>query len=200
MTETRRDISDLPVPDTAEQRLADAFALGDGWTLREVYDRYGTQVYRVAIVTLGDVSDAEEVTQTVFVDAWRARDSFDKTKGSLGGWLMSIARRRCIDRLRARDRNRRDMNAVMAVAPNAEHNHQVPGPEEVVEQIVVADQLARLPQSQRAVLQLAFYDDLTHHQIASLTGLPLGTVKSHLRRGLELLRRRWEVDGGTSGS
>ena len=96
------------------------------------------------------------------------------------------------------ERNRRDVVAV--AARHGPHNHEVPGPEQVVDQIVVADQLARLPQSQRAVLELAFYDDLTHSQIASLTGLPLGTVKSHLRRGLEQLRRRWEVDGGASGS
>ncbi len=197
MRETRPDISEVGVPDATEQRLAKAFATGDAWTLREVYDRYGTQVYRVALASLRNTGDAEETAQTVFVDAWRARESFDPAKGSLGGWLMAITKRRCIDRLRSRERNRRD---IAAVAAGTEHNHPVPGPDRVVEQIVVADQLARLPESQRAVLQLAFYDDLTHSQIASLTGLPLGTVKSHLRRGLEQLRRRWEVDGGTSGT
>ncbi len=197
MRETRPDISEVGVPDATEQRLAKAFATSDAWTLREVYDRYGTQVYRVALASLRNTGDAEETAQTVFVDAWRARESFDPAKGSLGGWLMAITKRRCIDRLRSRERNRRD---IAAVAAGGEHNHPVPGPDRVVEQIVVADQLARLPESQRAVLQLAFYDDLTHSQIASLTGLPLGTVKSHLRRGLEQLRRRWEVDGGTSGS
>jgi RNA polymerase sigma-70 factor (ECF subfamily) len=195
MTETRSDTSPFPIPDEAEQQLAQGFATSDAWTLRKVYDRYGTQVYRVALASLNNSSDAEEITQTVFVDAWRARDSFDPAKGSLGGWLMAIAKRRCIDRIRVLERNRRD---VVAVAAGSVHNHEVPGPEQVVDQIVVADQLARLPQSQRAVLELAFYDDLTHSQIASLTGLPLGTVKSHLRRGLEQLRRRWEVDGGAS--
>jgi RNA polymerase sigma factor (sigma-70 family) len=195
MTETRPDRSPLPVPDAAEQQLAQCFSTSDGWTLRKVYDRYGTQVYRVALASLNNSSDAEEITQTVFVDAWRARDTFDPAKGSLGGWLMAITKRRCIDRIRVLERNRRD---VVAVAGGAVHNHLVPGPDQVVEQIVVADQLARLPQSQRAVLELAFYDDLTHSQIASLTGLPLGTVKSHLRRGLAQLRRRWEVDGGAS--
>jgi RNA polymerase sigma factor (sigma-70 family) len=195
--ETRPDVSEVGVPDAAEQRLALAFATGDAWTLREVYDRYGTQVYRVALACLSDAGDAEDTTQTVFVDAWRAKASFNPAKGSLGGWLMAITKRRCIDRLRSRERNRRD---VAAVAAAGDHNHPVPGPDQVVDQIVVADQLARLPQSQRAVLQLAFYDDLTHSQIASLTGLPLGTVKSHLRRGLEQLRRRWEVDGGPSRS
>ena len=197
MTETRPDTPQYPVPDADERRLADSFSTSDAWTLREVYDRYGPQVYRVALGCLSNTSDAEEVTQTVFVDAWRARQSFDPTKGSLGGWLMTITKRRCIDRVRVLDRSRRD---VAAVAAAAEHNHRVDGPDQIIDQIVVSDQLARLPQSQRVVLELAFYDDLSHSQIASLTGLPLGTVKSHLRRGLDQLRRRWEVDGGTSRS
>ncbi len=195
MTETRRETPQFPVPDATERRLAESFATSDAWTLREVYDRYGTQVYRVALGCLSNASDAEEITQTVFVDAWRARETFDPAKGSLGGWLLTITKRRCIDRVRVRDRDRRD---VAAVAAGISHDHQVAGPDQVVDQIVVSDQLARLPQSQRAVLELAFYDDLSHSQIASLTGLPLGTVKSHLRRGLDQLRRRWEVDGGTS--
>ena len=195
MTETRPETPNFPVPDAAEQRLAQSFATSDAWTLREVYDRYGTQVYRVALSCLRNTSDAEEITQTVFVDAWRARDSFDASKGSLGGWLMTITKRRCIDRVRANDRGRRD---VAAVAAGLSSNQEVAGADRVVDQIVVADQLARLPQTQRAVLELAFYDDLSHSQISSLTGLPLGTVKSHLRRGLDQLRRRLEVDGGTS--
>lgn len=135
--------------------------------------------------------DAEEVTQATFVSAWRGRESFDPDFGSLAGWLVAIARRRAIDQMRVRQQNSRSVQAARQLPePRSEE-----GPEQVVNRVLVADELARLPENQRRVLELAFFDDLTHTQIAAVTGLPLGTVKSLLRRGLLRLRRRWEVDG-----
>jgi RNA polymerase sigma-70 factor (ECF subfamily) len=151
-------------------------------------------VYRIALAVLGSVPDAEEVTQTTFVSAWRGRRSYDPHRGSLAGWLVTIARRRAIDQWRVSRREGKAVEAVTAQVGDGTAARD-DDPEQVVERMLVADELARLPDTQRRVLELAFFDDLTHTQIAAVTGLPIGTVKSHVRRGLARLRRRWEVDG-----
>lgn len=171
--------------------LARAFVDGADWALRAVYERHGALVYRVACQCVASPTDAEDITQATFVSAWRGRDTFDAGRGSLAGWLVGIARRRAIDRLRVMQRDQRDL---AAVTPEAE----VPVgdlADRAVDSVVVADGLAQLPDAQRRVLELAFFDDLTQHQIAVVTGLPLGTVKSHVRRGLTRLRERLEAAG-----
>jgi RNA polymerase sigma-70 factor (ECF subfamily) len=179
------------VPDAVERNLAAAFRRGEEATLRAVYDRYGPLVYGIARACVPTAADAEDVTQATFVSAWQGRAGFDPTFGTLGGWLVGIARRRSIDRLRVLQRENR---AATSVRPTASEQVSPAEQERVVERLVVAEQLARLPDEQRTILELAFFDDLTHQQISTLTGLPLGTVKSRLRRGVMSLRRRWEVD------
>jgi RNA polymerase sigma factor (sigma-70 family) len=181
----------VTAPD-AEHELAAAFPHGGDHVLRAAYDRYGALVYRIALASLPSAADAEEVTQATFVSAWQGRHTFDPAVGSLAGWLVGIVRRRAIDRLRT---VQREQMSVRAVEQTLGDDVAVGGPERVVDRIVVADELGRLPDNQRRVLELAFFDDLTHSQIAALTGMPIGTVKSNLRRGLIQLRRRWEVDG-----
>jgi RNA polymerase sigma factor (sigma-70 family) len=174
-----------------EAELAAAFRDGDERALRTAYDRHGTLVYRIALATLGAVADAEDVTQETFVSAWRGRQTFDPASGSLAGWLVGIVRRRAIDQLRANGRQQRSADACESVPGR----NGAPDPDLVIDRLVIADELGRLPERQRQVLELAFFDDLTHTQIAALTGQPLGTVKTNLRRGLIALRRRGEVDG-----
>jgi RNA polymerase sigma-70 factor (ECF subfamily) len=178
-----------------DAEIARRFRDGDEAVLREVYERHARVVYGLAVRALGRHHDAEDITQQVFVRAWRARSSFDAGRGSLGGWLVGITRRQIADRLAARAREREVADRAGTVGD--------PGPfpdvpDQVVDAVVVADEMNRLPDQQRTVVRLAFFDDLTHQQISALTGLPLGTVKSHLRRGLERLRRRWELDGVAS--
>lgn len=190
--DTRR--ADADDPDDERRRLSAAFARGEDGALREVYDRHGGLVHRIALRLLGDPGDAEDVTQATFVSAWRGRDTFDPVHGSLPGWLAGIARRRAIDVLRAQARTRRDREVLAALRDTGDPLDLA---RSVSDTVVVADALAELPEAQRVVLELAFFDDLTHRQISTVTGLPLGTIKSHVRRGMARLRRRLEDAGVT---
>lgn len=185
-----------PDPPPTDDDLAQRFRAGDETALREAYDRYGRAVLHLATSTLVNRSDAEDVTQATFVAAWLGRDTFDPDKGSLIGWLLGIGRRKVIDRIRA---SARETRVVETVRQLPEPVSTGPDPDAVVDRLVVADELARLPEDQRRMLELAFYDDLTHQQISAVTGVPLGTVKSHIRRGMASLKRRWEVDGAAPG-
>ncbi|MEU1400536.1 sigma-70 family RNA polymerase sigma factor [Micromonospora zamorensis] len=184
-------IPDPPVDDTALR-----FRAGDEVALREAYDRYGRAVLHLATSMLANRADAEDVTQATFVAAWLGRETFDPAKGSLIGWLLGIGRRKVIDRMRASARETRVVETVRQLPEPAQTG---PNPDRVVDRLVIADELASLPDDQRRMLELAFYDDLTHQQIAAVTGVPLGTVKSHIRRGMASLKRRWEVDGAAPG-
>jgi RNA polymerase sigma-70 factor (ECF subfamily) len=171
------------------------FRGGDQLALREAYDRFGGMVLRVGLLRLGHLQDAEDLVQTVFVRAWKGRAGFDPAKGSLGAWLLGITRRLIADRYAALDRDRRITAAAGKVAPA---QVQAAPADQVVDRIVVGNELNMLPEDQRRVVMLAFYGQLSHTQIAATTGLPVGTVKSHIRRALIQLRKRWEVDDATS--
>lgn len=123
--------------------------------------------------------------------SWRGRDTFDPGRGSLTGWLVAITRNRITDTLRARQRE--DRVLLRLSEGTVPEDLAVPS-DQVVNRIVLADEMARLPEAQRLVMTLAFYSDLTHEQIAEVLRLPLGTVKSHIRRGLQRLRSRLEAD------
>jgi RNA polymerase sigma factor (sigma-70 family) len=181
----------------SDDELAERLRAGDEKALRTAYERHGSAVLYLAQRLLGNRADAEDVTQLTFVAAWSGRDSFDPQRGTILGWLLGIARRKAIDRIRSAARDDRVAQTVRAQVAPAE---QPELPERILDRLVVADELGRLPAEQRRTLELAFFDDLTHPQIAAVTGLPLGTVKSHIRRGLANLRRRWEVDGAAFGT
>ncbi|MFD2082330.1 RNA polymerase sigma-70 factor, ECF subfamily [Actinopolymorpha cephalotaxi] len=187
-----RDGPDHGGPDRGEAELAARFVAGDESALREAYSRWGGMVWRLGIRTLPAEVDADDLTQATFVAAWKGRGTFDPAQGRLGPWLLGIARRQLADRLRVLHRERRTLQAVTATAPASAYDGNDAHADRVLDRLVVADSLARLGDEQRMVVRLAFYDDLTHTQIASRTGLPLGTVKSHLRRGIERLREHWE--------
>lgn len=164
-----------------------AFAAGADGSLELVYRDAAALVYTLAVRALGDTHEAEDVTQQTFVSAWRARATFDPARGEVRGWVVGIARRRIADALEKRARERRKVDAVRAIAAEpASVDTELDG-------VLLSYELETLGDPRRTIMALAFMDGRTHEQISTQLNMPLGTVKSHIRRSLITLRNRWEV-------
>lgn len=177
-----------------DARLARAFVAGDENALADMYRRWSALVYTLAVRSLGDVADAEDVTQKAFVAAWTGRASFDPSRASLSAWLVGITKNKIADTHEARARVRR-LQAQLAATFSP--GDWVAAGADLADTLLVADEIARLEPDAQAVMRLAFYDDLTHNEIATRLDLPLGTVKSHIRRSLQRMRTRLEVTYAT---
>lgn len=180
------------VGDSEFRDLGQRLVSGDERALEEMYRRWGRLVYSVARKSLPTQADAEDVTQAVFVSAWHSRASFDVEAGNPPAWLMGITRRRVADHHRGQSRQPATLLLEVDSHDSASGDHAL----EAIDQMTVADELDSLGEPAGTILRLAFYDDLTHQQISERLGLPLGTVKSHIRRSLTRLRDRLEVTHG----
>lgn len=164
-------------------------ARGDGEAVAELYDRHARPIYSLALRILGDVTEAEDVVQEVFSQAWRQASRYSASRGAVAAWLLTLARSRAIDRLRAR-----------RARPAGVTDHRAAG--QVVDagppvdsQVLSSEQVARvraaleeLPVLQRAAIELAYYEGLTHAEIAARLEEPLGTVKTRIRLAMMKLR------------
>lgn len=178
----------IAVAAAEDEDLADRFAAGEESALEQLYRRYSALVYTVALRSLGDTTDAEDVLQQVFIAAWQGRARYQPERASVATWLMGIARNKIVDAHAARGRQRRIQHQVATNTSVTDSQ-----PVDVAQQLLMAEEIARLDTVPQQVLRLAFYEDLTHTQIAERLQMPPGTVKSHIRRSLIKLRNRMEV-------
>lgn len=149
-----------------------------------VYDRYSSIVYAVALRVLADAGAAEDVLQEVFLQLWRNPAAFDSKRGNLGAWLAVIARNRAIDVLRKRRPETDIDDIIVSVEPDLASDAER---SRLVTKIRAA--LSGMPAAQRNALEMAFFEGLSHTEIAEKTGDPLGTVKTRIRGGLLALRK-----------
>jgi RNA polymerase sigma factor (sigma-70 family) len=189
----RRDVaidSRLHARTPLEADVESRFESDDPAVLRAAFDICGGAVLAYGRRLLPSNEDAEDLVQQVFVTAWRQRRRYQPERASLLSWLLGIARYKAIDRLRRIERERRTIVEDRA--------RVIDEAARTADRILVAEALTWLRPEQQVVLELAFYDDLTHQQISDKLGMPLGTVKSHVRRGMQRLRRF--LDDETDGS
>jgi RNA polymerase sigma-70 factor (ECF subfamily) len=173
-----------------DRQLVQDVAAGSPDALGRLYDRHASMIYGLALRIVGATTDAEEVVQDVFAQVWREAPRYDAPRASVAGWLVMLTRTRAIDRLRAH-RARPDLgSAATSVAPVLVSRD--PDPEAQVvsaaDARAVRTAMLALPDSQRQLVELAYFEGLTHSELAARTGTPLGTVKTRLRTALFALR------------
>lgn len=176
-----------PQPGLADAALIARVRSGERDAIAELYDRYSPLVYSVALRVLGDTSDAEDVLQDVFMQLWRHPATFDTRRGTLAPWLAVIARHRAIDILRRRRPQSDVEDVVVAIDAELETSADRARAAEKVRGC-----LHNMPENQRKMLEMAFFEGMTHSEIATRTGEPLGTVKTRIRAALIALRKSFK--------
>ncbi|UOQ56034.1 sigma-70 family RNA polymerase sigma factor [Leucobacter allii] len=175
--------------DTALQRAA----AGEQHAFAELYDMMSPRVFGLILRVVVDRSQSEEVLQEVFLEAWQSARAFDRARGSARSWLLTIAHRRAVDRVRsARAMTRRDLTAgAREIAdPGSGVDDEVAL---LVDGARAREALGRLPEPQRRAIVLAYFGGYSQSEIAALVGAPLGTVKTRIRDGLSRIREAWEA-------
>jgi RNA polymerase sigma-70 factor, ECF subfamily len=175
-----------PLLPREEQQLIDGLIAGSDDALRTLYARFSRPVYTMGLRLLGTREAAEELTQDVFVTAWRKAARFDPARGRLSTWLMTIAHNLAVDRLRRETGVTRPTLVLVDEVPDA------PGADQedlVIERDAAMRALSSLSEAERRLLARAYFRGLTAREIAEADGIPLGTVKTRLRAALIKVRK-----------
>ncbi len=176
------------VGSTDAGRLMSQVAAGDRLAFEELYDRFAGRVLSVVRSVLRDPAQSEEVAQEVLVEAWRTAARFDSERGRLETWLLTMARRRAIDRVRS-EQAARNRDHVVGVRDQVRpHDSVAEGSVAREEHDQVRAAMDALTDLQRQAVTLAFFDGMTHREVAAILELPLGTVKTRIRDGLKRLQ------------
>ena len=169
---------------TSDLALARAVRAGDQSAMAGLYDRYSAMVYSVALRVLQDAGAAEDVLQDIFMQLWRNPAAFDASRGNMAAWLAVISRNRAIDTLRRRRPESDIEEVVLSVQPDLALEA-----ERARAMDKVRGALKGMPAAQRSALEMAYFEGLSHSEIAEKTGEPLGTIKTRIRTGLLVLRK-----------
>ena len=181
-------------PTTKSTTLIPDVARGDVAAFEQLYDRYSSTLYALLIRILGNADDAQEALQETFVKAWTSAKMFDALRGSEVAWLISIARSRGIDRLRARrirvDREDEAGREISTLSGFVDRSNGADQAIQSEQSYAVRGALAELPDAQRRALELAYFEGLSQSEIADRLHEPLGTVKTRMQLGMKKLRDR----------
>ncbi len=170
--------------DPSDDALLERVFAGDQQAMAEIFDRYGGMVYSVALRVLDDPGQAEDVMQEIFFQLWRRPEAYVQGRGSLGGWLLVMARNRAIDKIRRRKPTDTPDDVVLESKTNLASETERNLLMEKVRGV-----LKNLPLEQQTSLELAYFEGLSHSEIAEKTGDALGTVKTRIRLALMGLRK-----------
>jgi RNA polymerase sigma-70 factor (ECF subfamily) len=187
---TLRAVDGLATPGGArtDEQLLSAAARGDQSAFADLYDRFAGLVHGVVRKVVRDPAQSEEVTQEVFVEAWRTATRFDEDRGSARTWLLTMAHRRAIDRVRSEQASRDRTERVGRRDGGRDYDHVTETVELREEHDRVREALATLTDLQREAVELAYYQGYTYREVADLLDTPLGTIKTRMRDGLIRLR------------
>ncbi len=193
---SRSAIRELPTIDADLQILIERIRNGDQQAFTRLYHLTVDRLFALARFILKSHEDAEEVATDVYAQVWDQADSYDASRGSVMSWLLMRCRSRSLDLMR-RHKSRQTAHAINLELEYAHCTSAEPGPDDILSHVqegtAVHRALAELPAQRREVLTLAYFRGMSHVEIAETTGLPIGTVKSHVRRAVNMLRQHIEV-------